>query len=105
MPVYGQCVPLSQLVFWSIEHFNHITSRLHIAWLVTGISILRDLDDISDTKMTTATSIFLFLRLVQMICHVAVDVVSSLVAGIFGDVVAGMLGDVMAGIFGDKWLT
>ena len=56
---------LSQLVFWSMEHFNSIYSWLRIALLVMGSSILQDLGDVSDTKMKFATSTFLFVPLVD----------------------------------------
>ena len=39
VPVHGQCVPsLSQLAFWSMEHFNRVNFRLRMAHLVMGIS-------------------------------------------------------------------
>ena len=53
-----------------------------------GTSIFHDLGDVSDTKITSATSTFL----------VAVGVVTGLVAGILGDIMAGIAVGEVAGI-------
>ena len=92
----------SQLVFWSMECFNHKTSQLCMARLVTGTSILRDLGDVSDTKMTSVTSSFQFLWLVQMFRLVAVSVVSSLVAGLLGSIVDDIVAGIVVGeVYGE----
>ncbi len=72
-----------------------------MAHLVMAISILHNLGDVSDTKIISVPSTFLFLWLEQMFRLVEVGIVSSLVAEIFGDIVAGILGDIVAGILGD----